>query len=117
MIILQCPHCAAQVRIDGEAFVCSEHDTPLVMKLPSVEQVTEIERLRNIVRQLRTAWFEHHLQFHALEREWEDERDLSRRMRQNDDNLILFSNQTERILQGEKLTLIPYCLADMDESR
>jgi hypothetical protein len=77
------------------------------------EAATELERLQRIVRELRTAWFEHHLRFNAPEREWEDDRDLSRRMMQNNHIMKRFNDQTERILQGEQLNLIPDCLADL----
>jgi hypothetical protein len=96
---------------DSACELCAEAATEL-------ERLTEdVERLRSLIRKLRNAWFDSKLRYKTPEREWEDEREASRRMMQNNHNLIQFNDQTERIIRGEDLNLTPYCMADLDTGK
>jgi hypothetical protein len=78
-------------------------------------QQQEIERLQQLVRDLRQGWFMSQLYSRAHEREWESEEDENLRNERNERLHMKYTNRTERILRGEKECLLPRCEADMDK--
>ena len=78
------------------------------------EAIAEIERLHGVVRSLRDAWFQEHLQAYPYKSEWETKDMRARRDKLNLRLRTKFDAQTEAILAGEFRCLMPRCVADMD---
>lgn len=69
--------------------------------------------LEKLVRDLREAWFLHHLMSCAPEREWEEEDTAKWREERNAKLREQFDEQTEGILRGEDFPLTPRSAHEM----
>lgn len=64
--------------------------------------------LENAFRELRLKWFNRVLRSYSQERVWEDEEEYDLRIKHNELLLEKYNEQTERIINGEKLDVAPY---------
>jgi len=98
----------------SEALTVAIADMRAMAKTPAKDD--EI-LLRDSFRQLRSAWFEAHLETHAQERVWETEEEELRRKEQNTKLRLEYDADTEAIIEQAKRCIAPRCPYDMEARR